>query len=132
MYRFTHEALLKYWSPEIIAGRWNRENHLKVYFADQHSPWQRESNENINGLPRFFFPKGTDFHKLSQEQLDSVVYLINNRPRKCLGSFLLLSLSKNIKICCTWLDNRLQYLKKFFKFFYLIFMLGSWYPQHLL
>ena len=62
-----------------------RENHLKVYFADPHSPWQRGSNENINGLLRFFFPRGTDFRKLSQEQLDSVVSLINNRPRKCLG-----------------------------------------------
>lgn len=62
-----------------------RENHLKVYFADPHSPWQRGSNENINGLIRFFFPRGTDFRKLPQEQLDSVVSLINNRPRKCLG-----------------------------------------------
>ena len=62
-----------------------RENNLKVYFADSHSPWQRGSNENINGLIRFFFPRGTDFRKLPQEQLDSVVSLINNRPRKCLG-----------------------------------------------
>jgi len=62
-----------------------KENDLKVYFADPHSPWQRGSNENINGLIRFFFPRGTDFRNLPQEQLDSVVYLINNRPRKCLG-----------------------------------------------
>ena len=61
------------------------ENNLKVYFADSHSPWQRGSNENINGLIRFFFPRGTDFRNLPQEQLDSVVSLINNRPRKCLG-----------------------------------------------
>ena len=62
-----------------------KENDLKVYFADSHSPWQRGSNENINGLIRFFFPRGTDFRNLPQEQLDSVVSLINNRPRKCLG-----------------------------------------------
>ena len=62
-----------------------KENDLKVFFADSHSPWQRGSNENINGLIRFFFPRGTDFRNLPQEQLDSVVSLINNRPRKCLG-----------------------------------------------
>ena len=62
-----------------------KENKLKVYFADSHSPWQRGSNENINDLIRFFFPRGTDFRNLPQEQLDSVLSLINNRPRKCLG-----------------------------------------------
>ena len=62
-----------------------KELGIKVYFADSHSPWQRGSNENINGLVRFFFPRGTDFNKVTQEQLDAVVSLINNRPRKCLG-----------------------------------------------
>ena len=62
-----------------------KENDLTVYFADTHSPWQRGSNENINGLIRFFFPRGTDFRNLSQKQLDSVVNLINNRPRNCLS-----------------------------------------------
>lgn len=59
--------------------------NLKVYFADPHAPWQRGSNENINGLIRFFFPKGTDFNKVSDLQLASVLQLINHRPRKCLG-----------------------------------------------
>lgn len=62
-----------------------KENGLKVYFADSHSPWQRGSNENLNGLIRFFFPRGTDFRNLPREQLDSVLFLINSRPRKCLG-----------------------------------------------
>jgi IS30 family transposase len=56
-----------------------------VYFAEPHKPWQRGTNENTNDLLRFFFPKGTDFHSVTQEQVDYVVDLINNRPRKCLG-----------------------------------------------
>ena len=56
-----------------------------VYFTDTHSPWQRGSNENINGLIRFFFPKCTDFRSVSPNQVDLVLHLINNRPRKCLG-----------------------------------------------
>jgi IS30 family transposase len=56
-----------------------------IYFADPHSPWQRPSNENINGLLRFFYPKGTDFTAVSEEDFLNVLSLINNRPRKCLG-----------------------------------------------
>jgi len=59
--------------------------HVKIYFADTHAPWQRGSNENINGLLRFFFPRGTNFNNVSDEQLQAVVNLINNRPRKCLN-----------------------------------------------
>ena len=53
--------------------------------AEPHKPWQRGTNENTNGLLRFFFPKGYDFRSLSQAQLDVVVDLLNDRPRKCLG-----------------------------------------------
>ena len=61
-------------------------NHkTTLFFADPHSPWQRGSNENINDLVRFFFPKGTNFHIVSEEMLQQVLSLINNRPRKCLG-----------------------------------------------
>ena len=57
---------------------------VPVYFAEPHKPWQRGTNENTNGLIRFFFPKGFDFTKITQEDVDEVVELINNRPRKCL------------------------------------------------
>lgn len=56
-----------------------------IYFAEPHKPWQRGTNENTNDILRFFFPKGTDFHSVSEESLEEVVYLINTRPRKCLG-----------------------------------------------
>ena len=59
--------------------------HTKVYFADPHCPWQRGSNENINGLLRFFFPRGSDFSIITQEEVDRAVKLLNGRPRKCLG-----------------------------------------------
>jgi IS30 family transposase len=62
-----------------------RNHQTTVYFADTHSPWQRGSNENVNGLLRFFFPKGTDFRHVTPERLRDVVGLINDRPRKCLG-----------------------------------------------
>jgi IS30 family transposase len=68
-----------------------------VYFTDTRSPWQRGSNENINGLIRFFFPKGTDFREVSTEQVDLVIFLINSRPRKCLGWLSPLELLE----CCT-------------------------------
>ena len=57
----------------------------KVFFADPHSPWQRGTNENTNGILRFFFPKGYDFRNLADEELQRTVDLINERPRKCLG-----------------------------------------------
>jgi IS30 family transposase len=61
-----------------------KELDTTVYFAEPHKPWQRGTNESTNDLLRFFFPKGTDFHAVTQ-QLDYVVKLINDRPRKCLN-----------------------------------------------
>ena len=58
---------------------------MDTYFADPYSSWQRGSNENANGLLRRFFPKGTDFSKVSDEELAECIALINNFPRKCLN-----------------------------------------------
>jgi IS30 family transposase len=58
---------------------------IPVYFADPHSPWQRGSCENTNGLIRDFFPKGTDFTKVSYEEIKHVQDMLNERIRKTLG-----------------------------------------------
>ena len=59
--------------------------HTLVYFAEPHKPWQRGTNENTNDIVRFFFPKGFDFRTVTDEDVQFVEDLINNRPRKCLG-----------------------------------------------
>ena len=62
-----------------------RQTGIKVYFADPYASWQRGTNENTNGLIRRYFPKGTDFNKVTAKQLKYVQDKLNNRPRKIIN-----------------------------------------------
>jgi transposase, IS30 family len=77
-----------------------------VYFYDSHSPWQRGSNENMNGLLRDYFPKGTDLSVHSPQCLLAVENELNNRPRRILNDrapaelFAALLASTGPSVCC--------------------------------
>jgi transposase, IS30 family len=68
-------------SHEAIAARLN----ASFYFAHPYRSWERGTNENANGLVRQYFPKGTDFSKITQREVKAVERRLNNRPRKTLG-----------------------------------------------
>lgn len=77
----THDRGSEMYSHELFT----KDTNVKVYFADPHSPWQRGTNENTNGLIRQFFPKGTDFGTIPTRELKRVQNLLNERPRKTLN-----------------------------------------------
>ena len=60
-------------------------NERKVYYCETHSPWQKGSNENMNGRLRWHLPKDAEIAKITQEELDKLAAKMNRCPRKCLG-----------------------------------------------
>ncbi|WFE69564.1 IS30 family transposase [Thiomicrospira sp. R3] len=78
IHTITYDNGLEFADHERMA----KELNAKIYFAHPYSSWERGINENTNGLIRQYFPKGTDFNEVTQEQIDFVMYRLNTRPRK--------------------------------------------------
>lgn len=71
--------------PDFVNHQGLNKLGIKIYFADPYSSWQRGTNEQTNGLIRRYLPKKMSFNSLTQEELNDIVWEINNRPRKCLN-----------------------------------------------
>ena len=69
-------------SEHVTHARVQKKQSMKIYFADPYSSWQRGGNENANLWIRYYFPKGTDFSTITNEELQDVEWELNNRPRK--------------------------------------------------
>ncbi|PQQ29223.1 IS30 family transposase, partial [Photorhabdus hindustanensis] len=91
----TFDNGLEFAEHEIMS----KKLETQIYFAHPYSPWERGINENINGLIRQYFPKGTDFNKVSDQEINFVVNRLNNRPRKTRGGKTPNELFKGIRTC---------------------------------
>ena len=95
---FTVDNGVEFMSHKQLA----QETGMNVYFCDPYSPWQRGTNENTNCLLRQYYPKGTSFFDMTDEELDFYVQKINNRPRKRFGYKTPFEvLRSSLELCCT-------------------------------